>query len=144
MATERDHHDQRATDPAPPTDGRAPTAPGSRRWPAVLATLVGLALVVAFGLRGWTQWQYAQRVERGEIRVETLRGWMTLPYVARIHGVPEHELRAAIGAPATGHDERSLRQWFEATRTDPLVGRQALEAVIIERGTRGADPAPRP
>jgi hypothetical protein len=136
MPTNRDD------DPGRPADSRGRPAPGAqrappvRRWPAVLALVVGLALVAGFGLRGWSQWQYAQRVERGEIRVESLRGWMTLPHVASVHGVPEAALRAAIGAPPTGHDTRSLRQWFDATGVEPLAGRQALEAVILERGRK--------
>jgi hypothetical protein len=140
MATGRDDdHRGTAGDPVR-ASGPAGASPRARRWPAVLVLVLGIVLAGVFGLRAWTQWQYTQRVARGEIRVETLRGWMTLPYVARVYGVPESELRAAIGAPSAGHDERSLRQWFEATGTDPLAGRRALEAAILARGGRDAGP----
>ncbi len=113
----------------------------ARRWLALLALAVGLALVAAFGLRAWNQWQFAQRVERGEIQVETLRGWMTLPYIARVHGVPEPELRAALGLPASGHETRNLIEWFKAAGIEPKAGRKVIEALIVARGRPGSEPA---
>ncbi len=104
------------------------------RWVAWLALCAGIVLIAVFGLRSWNQWQFTQRVARGEVQVETIRGWMTLPYIARVHGVPESELRAAIGAPVAGHEERSLRDWFGATGIDPVSGRRAVEALILARG----------
>jgi len=104
-----------------------------RRWPVILALLIGLALVGVFGVRAWHQWQYTQRVARGEIQVETLRGWMTLSYISRVYGVPEGELRGALGVPAQGHDDRSLRDWFVSEGIDPLTGRQRIEALIVAR-----------
>lgn len=105
----------------------------SRRWLAALALVAGLALAALYGVRAWHQWQFAQRVARGELRVETLRGWMTLGYVAQVHGVPASELRAALGLPAQGHDERSLRQWFDAAGIEPDVGRRRIEDLILAR-----------
>ena len=102
-----------------------------RRWLALLVLFLGAMLVVVFGLRTWHQLEFSQRVERGEIQVQTLRGWMTLPYIAQTYGVPQAELRAAIHAPATGNDDRSLRVWFKLTGTDPATGRQAIEALIL-------------
>lgn len=115
-----------------------PSAPNPRRhtmrWPALLALCLGAALIVVFGLRAWHQIEYTQRVARGEVQVETLRGWMTLPYISRKYGVPEAELRAALGVPAKGHDERSLREWFDATGIEPMAGRRSVEALIQARG----------
>lgn len=108
----------------------------------VLALVAGLALVSVFGLRTWNQWQFAQRVARGEIQVETLRGWMTLPYIARLHGVPEADLRAALALPAQGDEDRSLRKWFEAAGIEPMAGRRAIEALILAR-SRPTGEAPR-
>lgn len=106
-----------------------------RYWLAALALCVGVILIAFFGLRTWHQIEFAQRVQRGEVRVETLKGWMTLPYIAQTYKVPEAELRSALGVPASGHEERSLRQWFDASGIDPLVGRQALEKLILARQT---------
>lgn len=113
--------------------------PRRRRW-AWLALLAGLLLVAVFGVRSWHQWQYAQRLARGEVQVETVRGWMTLPYIAQVHGVAQADLRAALALPPAGHDERSLHEWFEAQGIDPVAGRAALEAVILR--ARGAPARP--
>lgn len=109
------------------------TARRARRWPALLALGLGILLVAVFGLRAWHQIEFAGRVQRGEVQVETLRGWMTLPYIARVHGVPQAELRAALGLPATGHEQRSLRDWFDAAGLDPMAGRRRIEALILAR-----------
>jgi len=112
----------------------------SRRWLALLALCIGLALSTFFGLRACKQFEYAQRVDRGEIQVETLRGWMTLPYIERVYGVPEADQRAALDLPATGFEDRSLRAWFEAEGIEPAAGRRRIEALILQRGP-GIQPA---
>jgi len=110
-----------------------------RRWIGGIAIVVGLALLILFGLRMWHQYEYAQRVASGEIQVESLRGWMTLPYIAKVYGVPESALRAALGLPEIGDDERSLQKWFELRGIDPSTGRAAVEALILaETARRGA------
>jgi len=116
------------------------TAPRKRRWPGVLAIVVGLALLGLFGVRSWHQYQYAQRVASGEIRVETLRGWMTLPYIAKLYHIPEARLREALGAPANGDDERSLAKWLSVQGIDPLAGRSRIEALILAESTKRQAP----
>jgi hypothetical protein len=103
-----------------------------RRWLALVALLVGIALVVGFGWRAWKQIQFNQRVSRGEVQVETLRGWMTLPYIERVYGVPQVELRQALGLPATGFDDRSVRDWGKEANLDPDTTRQIVEKLILE------------
>ena len=122
--------------PPAPVPGRR-----ARRWPALLAIAVGAALMVVFGLRSWHQLEYAARVERGEVRVETLRGWMTLPYIARTYGVPEAQLRAVLKLPASGHEDRSLREWFDATGLDPASARRDVEALILARQAPASEAA---
>lgn len=114
----------------------------ARRWLALVALAIGLALVAGFGLRTWNAWQFTQRVMRGEIQVETLRGWMTLPYIARVHGVRESELRAALGLPASGHETRSLLEWFKAVGVEPEAGRKVIEDLILARDRPGSEPGP--
>jgi hypothetical protein len=106
----------------------------------MLALLVGIALLVVFGVRGWHQYQYAQRVASGQIQVEMLRGWMTLAYIAKLHHVPESRLREALGLPATGGEDHSLREWFKAAGIDPQLGRQRVEAVILARSNPREQP----
>lgn len=108
---------------------------------ALSVLAIGLALVATFGLRAWNGWQFTQRVARGEVQVETLRGWMTLPYIARVHGVPEAELRAALGLPTSGHESRSLLQWFRAADIEPKAGRRVIEELIVARNLRDTEPA---
>ena len=99
-----------------------------RRWLAVVAVLVGMALVVGFGWRAWKQIQFNQRVARGE----TLRGWMTLPYIEHVYGVPQVELRQALGLPATGFDDRSVHDWGKEANLDPVAARRTIEKLILE------------
>lgn len=122
-----------------PAPAARPPVPRIRRLLAWAAIVAGIVLVAVFGVRGWQQYQFAQRVASGQIQVESLRGWMTLPYVARLYGVPERRLRDALGVAASGGDERSLREWFELAGLQPQDGRQRLEAVILQaRGTPSA------
>lgn len=103
-----------------------------RRWLAVVVVLVGMSLVVGFGWRAWKQIQFSQRVARGEVQVETLRGWMTLSYIERVYGVPQVELRQALGLPATGFDDRSVRDWSKEENLDPDAVRHIIEKLILE------------
>lgn len=103
-----------------------------RRWLAALAVLLGVALVMGFGWRTWKQIQFSQRVARGEVQVQTLRGWMTLPYIERVYGVPQSELRQALGLPASGFDDRSVRDWSREARLDPEATRRTIEKLILE------------
>lgn len=108
----------------------------TRRWLGGLAIAIGLVLLVLFGIRMWHQYEYAQRVASGEIQVESLRGWMTLPYIARVYGIPEAALREALGLPASGDEERSLQSWFDLRGIDPVTGRAAVEALILAENAR--------
>ena len=103
-----------------------------RRWLAVGAVLVGMALVLGFGWRTWKQIQFNQRVASGEVRVETLRGWMTLPYIERVYGVPQAELRQALGLPAAGYDDRSVHDWGREAGLDPDAARRTIEQHILD------------
>lgn len=116
--------------PSPPQ----PAVPRQiRRWLAVVVMLLGLALVVGFGWRAWKQVQFNQRVASGDIKVETLRGWMTLPYIEQVYGVPQVQLRQALGLPATGFDDRSVHDWSEEANLDPVAARRLIEEMILER-----------
>ena len=65
-------------------------------------------------------------------KVETLRGWMTLPYIERVYGVPQAELRQALGLPATGFDDRSVHDWGEEAGLDAVASRHIVEKLILE------------
>ena len=120
---------------------RPRSARRSRRWPAIVAICIGLALIGFFGTRAWHQYQFQQRVERGEARIESLRGWMTLAYIGRVYGVPDADLRRGLGLPMTGHEERSLRAWLEAAWIEPEAGRRTLEELILAHPSPVSEPA---
>jgi hypothetical protein len=106
------------------------------RWLGIVAIVAGVLLLIVFGVRSWRQYQFTQRVAAGQIQVESLRGWMTLPYIARVYGVPESQLRASLGLPATGGDDRSLGTWLSLQGIDPLEGRRRIEALILSETAR--------
>lgn len=109
---------------------------GLRRWGGLMALVLGAVLLVFFGTRAWHQWNCAQRVASGEVQVQSLRGWMTLPYIARVYHVPEAELRTELGAPTTGFEERSLKDWLDSSGADPAEGRRRVEALILQSAVR--------
>lgn len=117
------------------TDGRP-----FRRWAYVLLALAGLVAVGLFSVRAWHQWSYTQRLQSGAVQVESLRGWMTLDYIEKAYGVPQARVREVLGLPASGHDERSLREWLDASGRDPEAGRRQVEALILS--ARPADGTP--
>lgn len=126
----------------------ASSSEGSRRagpWPrrlAVAAVVLGLLLVGVFAWRAWRQHDYQTRLATGELKVDTLRGWMTLSYIERVHGVPEARVREALGLPATGGDDLSLHEWFDSRGMDPLEGRRKVEALILARPPAAPGTAP--
>ena len=103
-----------------------------RRWPSLLAVVAGLALVVFFALKAWHQWSYTQRIDSGAVQVESLRGWMTLSYIETVYKVPQSRVRETLGLPASGFEDRSLKDWFEATGQDPAAGRRKVEVLILQ------------
>ncbi len=100
---------------------------------AGLILVVGIALIALFGIRMLNQLDYSRKVQSGEIQVETLRGWMTLPYIARTYGVEETTLRTALGVAAQGNSERSLREWIDVSGQEPVAARQIVEQLIVTR-----------
>lgn len=112
-------------------------------WPrrlAVATLVVGLLLMSVFAWRAWRQHDYQTRLAAGEIQVENLRGWMTLSYIERVHGVPEERVREVLGLPASGGDDLSLHDWFGAQGIEPLEGRKKVEALILERRSALQEP----
>lgn len=114
---------------------------GLPRWMVGLILVVGVALIALFGLRILNQLDYSRKVQSGEIQVETLRGWMTLSYIARAYGVEETALRTTLGVAAEGNSERSLREWINASGQDPISARKKVEKLIVSRRTDKTDGA---
>lgn len=86
--------------------------PSVDREKFVLRALVvlGIVLVTLFGFRAAKS---AVRVARHGLAPhnateESIRGWMTVPYVAEAFGVPEAYLFERLGVPAEQYRKRSI------------------------------------
>jgi hypothetical protein len=100
------------------------------RWFPVILLVIGAALVTFFGWRAYRQYERARRIETASFGVESLRGWMTVPYMARLYGIPEDELYGALGVPPEGSARLSLRQLSDKYELDPEAARRTVEQVI--------------
>jgi hypothetical protein len=112
---------------------RTPSA--SRRLMLTIAlVMVGAALVGFFGLRAYHAFDRFQQSEltAGTTDVEAIRGWMTLPYIARAYGVPEDALFGALDIPKAGNERLSIKQLVAKYRHDPLATRQAIQQVLLQ------------
>jgi hypothetical protein len=118
------------------------TRSSSRRVLTIALVVVGLGLVGFFGLRAYRAYTHFQpdAPAAGLRDVEAIRGWMTLPYIARAYGVPEDALFAALALPKTENARLSVKQLVAKYDRDPQATRQAIQQVLLrEQGvpTRG-------
>ena len=105
----------------------------SRRMILTIAlVIVGAAIIGFFGLRAYRAYERFQRsaLTAGTTDVEAIRGWMTLPYIARAYGVPEDTLFAALDIPKAGNQRLSVKQLVAKYGRDPQATRQAIQQVL--------------
>jgi hypothetical protein len=81
-------------------------------WLIAGLAIVGLALVVLFGLRAARNFM---RIDRSHLdprapRVEEIRGWMTLPRLAQVFHVPEPYLYEQLGVTPEDARRMDLRE----------------------------------
>ncbi len=67
----------------------------------ILGLLVSLAVVVIFAIRVY---HFIPRARTNE----PIRGWMTLPYIARAYHIPEETLYQALDLPYVPYDHRPI------------------------------------
>lgn len=114
---------------------------GNPRRLLIAVVVLGLLLSVFFGVGAARSMIRiaATGLEAGKSDAESIRGWMTVPYIARVFELPAEELYARIGAPQAGSDKKSLqtlnKEYFPGKR-GYLVAK-AKEAV---RGMAGLGP----
>jgi len=95
---------------------QATNSPSTRsRWEKIITTgliVVGVFLIVFFGLRAARSFLRIQftGLEPGVTDVEQIRGWMTIPYIARAYGVPEEYIFEKLQIPPEGSRKKSLGQ----------------------------------
>lgn len=102
---------------------------------ALILALAGMAL---FAIRAGRQARHFH-----ELR-EPIRPWMSVPFVAHVHHVPEQTLFAAIGVTPLGpRDRRSIRHIaHELHRPVPDVVAQLQRAVDQARRSSQGPPIP--
>jgi hypothetical protein len=80
--------------------------------------LIGLVIAVFFGLRTARTFRqfHGHRpppplsTQTIETDVDLIRDWMTLPFIARMYGIPASRLYNELGVSPRGNREKSLRQ----------------------------------
>ena len=112
-----------------------PSTPRSayRRVLAITLVVIGLGLVGFFGLRAYRAYtRFQPDAPATSLRdVEAIRGWMTLPYIARAYGVPEDALFEALTIPKAGNERLSVKQLVVKYDRDPQATRQAIQQVLL-------------
>jgi len=100
--------------------------------PAAVIAL-SLGLVLFFGVRAAREYRHLQEsLPPGPSNVEPIRGWMTVPYIARAYDVPEAALFRALGIPRAGNERLSLRRLAAKYHRDPREVQRTIEAVILQ------------
>ncbi len=69
--------------------------------------MMALGLVLSLAVVSVFAWRAVHAVPRRQVD-EPIRGWMTVPYIARSYRVPPAVLYAALGLPATPRDRRPI------------------------------------
>src|SRR5438105_13997536 len=113
--------------------------PGRKHWFALVVLALVLLMTGLFAVRTVRRAVY-WRLHRDE----TIRPWMTVPYVAHSYRVPPPVLYEALGIPPQPHDRRPLKQIaLEQNRSVDEVISVLSDAVARERASRppGAPPS---
>jgi hypothetical protein len=99
---------------------------------SIALVIAGAALAGFFGVRAYHAYNRFQQRElaAGTTDVEAIRGWMTLPYIARGYGVPEDALFTALGIPKPGNERLSVKQLVAKYGRDPQATRETIQHVL--------------
>lgn len=113
------------------------TSPNRRaRIITIILLVLGVLLTLWFGMRSLRSFRHVR--ERGfrpppmaTADVTTLRGWMTIPYVAVAYGVPEEYLFRQLQIPPENNREASLVELNRRYRTgeEGQILRELQEAI---------------
>jgi hypothetical protein len=127
------------------------TSPNRRaRIITAVVLALGVLLTLWFGARATRSFRHVR--ERGfrpppmaTADVSTLRGWMTVPYVAHTYGAPEEYLFHELEIPAEGNRNASLVELNRRYRTGPegQVLRELQEAIQRFQSRRDPHGPPR-
>lgn len=111
----------------------------------IVLVIAGLGMVGFFGLRAYRAYdRFEHGAPAGGVTdVEAIRGWMTLPYIARAYGVPEDSLFEALTLPKAGNERLSVKQLVVKYDRDPQATRQTIQQVLL-RAQRAPTPGGAP
>jgi hypothetical protein len=114
------------------------TPPLEDRWKRrlLMALLIlGILLTGMFGVRTVrTFMQFQSRGLHTDVTdVEAIRGWMTIPYIAKAYRVPEEYLFAHLDIPPKGNRDKSLARLIqEIAPGEQWVLLESVKAAIRE------------
>lgn len=103
----------------------------------------GAIIVGLFGLRTFRVWRelrehrpppgFPEVSDQIETDVELIRDWMTIPFIARLYGVPPTVLYKALDISPPGNQDKSLTQlneeYFPGT---PGIVETKIKATVLE------------
>ncbi len=119
----------------------SPVQPDGLKQPTWLVILITLAILAGFGLtafygvramRSYRELHRA-RLHPNETDVSLIRGWMTVPYIARAYHVPETLFWQDLGIPEQGNRAKSLRtldRTYEGGRPGVVLSR--VQEIILQ------------
>lgn len=70
---------------------------------------IGLILTSIYGVRAVKTYLILRAVESNFENPVMLERWMTIPYLAKTHNIPEEYLYRTLNVPPEGNDNRNLR-----------------------------------
>lgn len=116
-------------------------------------TVLGCLFILFFGLRAFHAFKKIggppppQRTP-GEVEtdVERIRDWMTVPFIARMYGVPEEILFDALGIPEEGNHKKSLEELNKKyyPQSDGIVEEILKKTILTHRPPHVPDAPPTP
>lgn len=118
-----------------------PVPQKNNRWILILVIL-GIVLTAFFGFRVFQSYARIRLggLQPGTTDVEAIRGWMTVPYIAKIYKLPASYLYRQAGVPASGNDEKSLAD----LNKEFYFGRQGLVLQMVKDAIRAYQPSSTP
>ena len=118
------------------------------RWQllAIVLVLVGLGLVVIFGIRSYRSFQtmryiHEEGLDAGTADVEAIRPWMTIRFIAVAYAVPQEYIFAELDIPFDRRDSNAtlgdLNRKYDfgrpADQDEPPILDKVREAILAYR-----------
>jgi hypothetical protein len=117
----------------------------------VLLIVIGLLITIRFGMRAVRSFGILRQrpfPPPSQTDVELIRGWMTIPYIARVYSLPDDVLWKSLGIPPMKPDEArrtslsSLNQ--QLFPGQPMEVLRRVKQAILEFQAHQPPPPPSP